>query len=134
MKAGREHRVPLSDRVLAILAALPREDGSEHVFIGSKEGAALVDTAMLELLRELRPELTVHGFRSTFRDWAAETTAYPNHVIEMARAHAIGNAVEKSYRRGDLFEITCKRHGLRIVAGRTRDIETIPVAVMGTLA
>ena len=51
-----------------------------------------------------RPDITVHGFRSSFRDWAAETTAHPNHVVEMALAHAVGNAVEAAYRRGDLFE------------------------------
>jgi integrase len=59
---------------------------------------------MNEALKRLRPNITTHGFRSTFRDWAAETTAYPNHVVEQALAHAIGNAVEKAYRRGDLFE------------------------------
>ena len=60
--------------------------------------------AMADVLTKLRRNVTVHGFRSTFRDWAAETTAYPNHVLEMALAHAITSAVEKSYRRGDMFE------------------------------
>jgi integrase len=59
---------------------------------------------MADALAKLRPGVTVHGFRSTFRDWAAETTAYPNHVLEMALAHAIPNGVEAAYRRGDLFE------------------------------
>ena len=134
MKAGREHRVPLSDRVMTILAALPREAGNPHVFIGSKEGAALADPAMLELLRELRPGLTVHGFRSTFRDWTAESTSYPNHVIEMARAHAIGNAVEKSYRRGDLFE---KRSKLMVhwarYCGQTPAVKSAKVLPMRAL-
>ena len=59
---------------------------------------------MADVLAKLRPGFTVHGFRSTFRDWAAETTGYPNHVVEMALAHAISNGVEAAYRRGDLFD------------------------------
>ena len=65
--------------------------------------------AMLELLRGMRPGLTVHGFRSSFRDWASEATAHPRDVVEMALAHAVGDKVEAAYRRGDLFE---KRAGL----------------------
>ena len=60
--------------------------------------------AMLHVMQALRPGLTVHGLRSSFKDWASETTHHPNHVIEMALAHAVGNAVEAAYRRGDLFE------------------------------
>lgn len=105
MKANREHRVPLCDRVLDILKSLPREHGNPFLFIGGREGEPLSSMAMLQLLRALRPgTLTVHGFRSSFRDWAAETTGYPNHVLEMALAHSIGDKVEASYRRGDLFE------------------------------
>jgi integrase len=93
MKSGHEHRVPLSDRVLEILQQCP----GERVFdVGTR--------TMLTLLNRMRPGTTVHGFRSTFRDWAAERTNFPNHVVEMALAHSIGNAVEASYRRGDLFE------------------------------
>ena len=95
MKAGKAHKVPLSARALEILAALPRE--GEHIF-------PLSNMAMLELLRGMRKGTTVHGFRSSFRDWAAERTSYPNHVAEAALAHAIGDKVEKAYRRGDLFE------------------------------
>jgi integrase len=95
MKAGKAHKVPLSDRAAEILASLPRE--GEHIF-------PLSNMAMLELLRGMRPGTTVHGFRSTFRDWAAERTSYPNHVAEAALAHTIGDKVEKAYRRGDLFE------------------------------
>lgn len=102
MKAGREHRVPLSDRAVELLEALPREDDNDHVFIGARKGAGLSNMAMLELVKGAG--FTVHGFRSTFRDWAAETTAYPNHVVEMALAHLIGDKVEAAYRRGDLFE------------------------------
>jgi integrase len=105
IKGGREHRVPLSDRTLEILRSLPREDDNPFVFIGSKKRMGLSPTATHLILKSTgRDDITVHGFRSTFRDWASEKTAYPNHVIEMALAHAIGNKVEASYRRGDLFE------------------------------
>jgi integrase len=102
MKAAREHRVPLTPRVLEILAELPRVD--EHVLFDRRLGKPLPKDSMLDTLRGMRCDATVHGFRSTFRDWAAETTAYPNHVVEMALAHAIGDQVEAAYRRGDLFE------------------------------
>jgi integrase len=102
MKGGREHRVPVSDRAVALLQALPRE--ADFVFAGERRGTAISSTAMANLLGRMgRLDITVHGFRSAFRDWAAETTGYPNHVIEMALAHAIGDKVEASYRRGDLF-------------------------------
>ncbi len=104
MKGDKEHRVPLSDRALAILRELPRDAGSDAVFPGRSNGGFLNQDAMADVLAKLRPGFTVHGFRSTFRDWAAETTAYPNHVVEMALAHAISNGVEAAYRRGDLFE------------------------------
>jgi len=105
MKGGREHRVPLSDRTLQLLRSLPREDGNPFVFIGSRAGGGLSNMAMATLLKRMgRDEITVHGFRSTFRDWAAERTNYPNHVVEMALAHVIGDKVEAAYRRGDLFE------------------------------
>jgi integrase len=104
MKSGKEHRVPLCDRSVKIFEDLPREIDNEYVFIGGKTGAPLSNMAMLELVRELRPGITVHGFRSTFRDWAAEKTNYPNHVVEMVLAHAIGDKVEAAYRRGDLFD------------------------------
>lgn len=102
MKAKKEHRVPLTDRALSLLKALPRE--AEYVFLGGTKGAPISNMAMAELLKRMeRRDITVHGFRSTFRDWAAETTAYPNHVVEMALAHTIDLKVEKAYRRGDLF-------------------------------
>jgi len=104
MKGDKEHRVPLSDRALVILAELPRESGRDAVFPGRSAGGFLNQDAMADVLTKLRPGITVHGFRSTFRDWAAETTSYPNHVVEMALAHAISNGVEAAYRRGDLFE------------------------------
>src|SRR5262249_5509758 len=102
-KAGREHRVPLCDRAIEILKSIYQED-SPFVFIGGRKGEPLSNMAMLELLRGMRPGLTVHGFRSTFRDWAAETTSCSNHVVEMALAHVIGDKVEAAYRRGDLLD------------------------------
>jgi integrase len=104
MKASKEHRVPLSDTAVCILEGLPREANNPYVFIGaSKRG--LSNMAMAAVLERMgRSDITVHGFRSTFRDWAAERTGYPNHVVEMALAHAIENKVEAAYRRGDLFE------------------------------
>jgi integrase len=103
-KTGKEHRVPLSPRAQELLKAAPRESYSDLVFIGVQKGKPLGHSSMNEALKRLRPNITTHGFRSTFRDWAAETTAYPNHVVEQALAHSIGNAVEAAYRRGDLFE------------------------------
>jgi integrase len=100
MKGGFEHRIPLSDRSVEILSKLPRRGG--YVFAGPN-GRPLSNMAMLNLLQGKRPDLTVHGFRSTFRDWAAERTNYPNHVVEMALAHTIDDKVEAAYRRGDLF-------------------------------
>lgn len=105
MKAGKEHRLPLSDRVIEILKALPREEGSDLVFIGDKKGQALSNMALLMTLRRMeRSDLTTHGFRSTFRDWGAEQTAYPNEMLEMALAHVVSDKTEAAYRRGDMME------------------------------
>jgi integrase len=102
MKAGKEHRVPLSLRAMEIAKAQPED---QYLFAGRDAGQPLSNMAMLELLKRMgREDLTVHGFRSTFRDWAAECTTYPNEVSEMALAHAIADKVEAAYRRGDLFE------------------------------
>lgn len=102
MKAGREHRVPLSGRALAILASLSRE--SEFVFPGAGKSRPLSNMAMLQLLRGIDPSLTVHGFRSTFRDWAAERTNVPRDIAEQALAHKIESSIEAAYRRGDALE------------------------------
>jgi integrase len=102
MKHGRLHRVPLTDRELEILVNIPRE--GKFVFPGAKKDTHLSNMAMLELLKNMRPGLTVHGFRSTFRDWCGERTNYPNHVAEMALAHTIADETEAAYRRGDLME------------------------------
>jgi integrase len=102
MKGGREHRVPLSGRAVELLANLPRV--GDFCFAGRFGDAPYAHDSLVQLLRKMRRDETAHGFRSTFRDWAAETTAYPNHVVEQALAHAIGNGVEAAYRRGDLFD------------------------------
>jgi integrase len=103
MKADRAHRVPLSPRAVQLLKALPRIAGSDLVFPGTKD-KPLSDMTLTAVLRRLRVDATVHGFRSTFRDWTSERTATPNEVAEMALAHAIGDATEAAYRRGELFE------------------------------
>jgi integrase len=104
MKADSDHRVPLTDRMLEILKSLPRN--GKWIFPGQKPSKRASGAVMWFLLRGMRPSSgeTVHGFRSSFRDWAAEQTAYPSDVIEMALAHTIANKVEAAYRRGDLFE------------------------------
>ena len=102
MKAGKEHRVPLSDVAIALLGRPGRPD--QFVFPGAR-GGPLSNMALLMTLRRMgRPDLTTHGFRSTFRYWAAERTAFPSEVAEMALAHAVGDKVEAAYRRGDMFE------------------------------
>lgn len=102
MKAGKEHRVPLSLRALEILDAVkPLEKAS---LFPADKGGKLSTMAMLMLLRRMKLDCTVHGFRSGFRDWAAECTGYAHEVCEMALAHVIGNKAEAAYRRGDLFD------------------------------
>ena len=103
MKAGREHRVPLSDAAIKLLKVLPRLKGSEVLFAGA-QGAMLSDMALTAVCRRMKVEAVPHGFRSTFRDWASERTNVPRDVAEMALAHAISSKVEAAYRRGDLFE------------------------------
>ena len=105
MKAGKEHRVPLSDAARAILEQMQAIRQDDFVFPGGKTKRPISNMAMAMTLRRMgRDDLTVHGFRSTFRDWAAERTDVPREVAEMALAHAVGDKVEAAYRRGDLFE------------------------------
>jgi len=105
MKGAREHRVPLSDAALAIVDRLSYDRKGEFIFAGGRADRPLSDMAMLVLLRRMgRSDVTVHGFRSSFRDWAAERTSFQNEVLEMALAHAVGDKVEAAYRRGDLFD------------------------------
>lgn len=104
MKAGREHRVPLSAPAVELLEALPRFAGCNLIFPNT-QGRKLSDATLAAVLKrmKLHETATVHGFRSTFRDWAAERTSTPHHVAEMALAHTIKNHAEAAYRRGDLL-------------------------------
>lgn len=105
MKSDREHRVPLSPSALSVLSKMKTVSQNDFVFPGQRTGRPLSNMAFLQLLKRMNhSSITAHGFRSTFRDWAAERTGYPNEVAEMALAHAVGNKVEAAYRRGDLFE------------------------------
>jgi integrase len=105
IKAGKEHRVPLSGAALEIVKEMQAMATSEFVFPGIRPKKPLSNMALLQLLKRMeRPDLTAHGFRSTFRDWAAEATHYPREVAEIALAHTIGDKVEAAYRRGDLME------------------------------
>jgi integrase len=105
MKAGREHRVPLSRRALKIVKALNQTRDGDFVFPGQKSGKQLSAMALEMVLRRMKVDgVTVHGFRSAFRDWAAECTNFTNEVCEAALAHVIENKAEAAYRRGDLFD------------------------------
>jgi integrase len=113
MKAGKEHRIPLSKRTLAVLGEMQalrpdadRQDPpDEFVFPGGKAGKPLSNMAFLMLLRRVgRDDLTAHGFRSSFRDWASERTAFPAEVAEMALAHAVSDKTVAAYKRTDLFD------------------------------
>jgi integrase len=103
MKAKKEHRVPLCDRSIEILGVAKAMD-EESIYLFSKNGKPLTNMAMPMMLRRLKQDVTVHGFRSTFRDWVSELTDHSPEVAEMALAHRIRNEVEAAYRRGDLLE------------------------------
>jgi integrase len=104
IKGGKEHRVPLCDRAVQILKSVPHEEGNPLIFIGPRHGG-LSNMAMPSTLDRMgRGDITVHGFRSTFMDWAHEQTAYPKVVIDQSLAHVVGDKVEAAYRRGDLFD------------------------------
>jgi integrase len=97
-------RVPLSPRAVEILENLPRENGNPFVFVGPRKGRGLSNMAMAQLLERMgRDDITVHGFRSSFKDWCSEQTNYPNHVSEAALWHAVADQVEAAYRRTDLL-------------------------------
>jgi integrase len=107
MKAAREHRVPLSARAIAILNEMATVRHNEFVFPSAKQGRPLTRNVLLRLLQRVSDVgfvPTPHGFRSSFRDWTAEATNFPREAAELALAHAVGDAVERAYRRGDLFE------------------------------
>jgi integrase len=102
MKAGKEHRVPLSDQVLSLMRTLKETPVSEYVFPGYRTNCPLSSSAMEMLLRRLKAdEYTVHGFRSSFRDWAGDETHFPREIAEAALAHRVGDATEQAYRRAD---------------------------------
>lgn len=105
MKAKREHRVHLSKRALEIVGEMQSKREGDFVFPGTRESRPLSSMAMLMVLRRMkRNDLTVHGFRSTFRDWASEVSIYPAEVAEMALAHVVPDKTEAAYRRGDLLQ------------------------------
>jgi integrase len=110
MKMRKAHRVPLCDAAMALLLSLrPRREGngapSTFVFPGSRGDSGLSNMALLKVLRRMgRPDITTHGFRSTFRDWAADETEFPSEIVEAALAHVVSNKVEAAYRRTDFFD------------------------------
>lgn len=119
MKAKKEHKVPLSTRAREIVLMMRKQATGDYVFEGDKPSKPLSSMALLMMLRRMnRGDLTAHGFRSTFRDWASERTNYPREVCEMALAHTVSDAVEAAYRRGDLF---AKRRKLMLAWGTECD-------------
>ena len=105
MKGGREHRVPLSERALEILDQVETIRTSDYVFPGKLRAAPLSGATMHQVLRRMNvANATVHGFRSSFRDWAGECTSFPREVAEAALAHVVGDDTERAYRRGDALE------------------------------
>jgi integrase len=103
MKGGREHRVPLTNAAIRLLEQIRELRQNEFAFPGERQ-ATMSNMAMEMLLRRMGRDVTVHGFRSTFKDWASERTNFPNEVSEAALAHVVGDKVEAAYRRGDMFE------------------------------
>ena len=100
MKAGKEHRVPLSDEAVSLLKAIKGDRGpARFVFAGQRENKPLSNMAMLQCIRGLREGETVHGLRSAFSTWAREKTDFPREIVEASLAHAVGNAVEQAYAR-----------------------------------
>lgn len=128
MKMKREHRIPLPGEVIALLKAMPLMGGTDLIFPNNK-GTVLSDMTLTAVLRRMSREVTAHGFRSTFRDWAAERTNYSRDVCEMALAHSIGDKVEAAYRRGDLIE---KR--TRLMRDWAKFINTAPTIGANVLA
>jgi integrase len=104
MKAAREHRVPLSDAAVALLEKMEAIRAEDYVFPGGKKGRPLSQQSLIDLLHRLDKHVTSHGFRSSFRDWAAERTNFPREIAEMSLAHSVGDAVERAYQRSDLLE------------------------------
>jgi hypothetical protein len=131
MKSGREHRVPLSRAAVSVLKEMQARHEDDLLFPADRRGKPLSNMAMLMMLRRMdRADLTTHGFRSTFRDWAADCTNFPREVAEAALAHVVGDKVEAAYRRGDLFE---KRRRLTAsTTSRTRSSWLLNVTMEST--
>lgn len=128
MKAHREHRVSLSAQAMKVLRAMEKQRRSDHVFPGLRKDQPLSNMAMLKVLERMgRDDLTTHGFRSSFRDWASERTSFPREVCEMALAHVVSDQVEAAYRRGDLFE---KRRQLMDAWAKFCDTQKAPANVV----
>jgi integrase len=107
MKGGKPHKIPLAPEAIKLLHGLYREgdsDGDGLLFLGPQSGKPLSDSSLVAVMRRMKYAAVPHGFRSSFSDWAHETTAYPNHVIEQSLAHSVGSAVARAYRRGDLVD------------------------------
>jgi integrase len=104
MKGSREHRVPLSNRAMAIFDELQQARVSDFLFPGFKRGRPLSNMALEAVLRRAKVDVTTHGFRSSFRDWAGDQTAFARDVVEASLAHAIENKTEAAYRRSDALE------------------------------
>jgi integrase len=128
MKGSREHRVPLSARAIQILKAMQARKVSDFVFPGSRADRPLSVMALEMVMRRAKINATVHGFRSAFRDWAGERTAFPREVAEAALAHLVGDETERAYRRGDALE---KRRGLMdawsTFCAASREVTVIPL-------
>jgi len=105
MKSGAEHRVALSQRAVELLRSLPTEDGNIFVFIGPRPGSGLSGAIMTQVLRRMGcADVSVHGMRSTFRDWCAEQTNFPRELAELALAHRVGDKTERAYQRADMIK------------------------------
>lgn len=115
MKAGREHRIPLNKQAISLLNSLPRIQGSPYVFPGQRPGRPLSSMSVAAIMQQRANQYTVHGFRSSFRDWAAERTNYPREICELCLAHVVAQGAEAAYWRGDALE---KRRGLMELWGQ----------------
>lgn len=120
MKMGREHRVPLSSQAIGLLNLLPKMDDDPTVFLSGKQGKPLSDMALIAVLRRMKVDAVPHGFRSTFRDWAGESTSYPREVCEHALAHKLADGVEAAYQRGDPLPLSGRREAQNAFSIRHR--------------
>jgi len=134
MKAGRVHRVPLSERAVAILEKAKESRTNDYVFPGPGKDRPLSTNALRALLIRLGVDVTAHGFRSSFRDWAGEVSTFPREVAEAALAHTVGDATERAYRRGDALE---KRRRLMnawaafLARGGAKQANVTPIRAIG---